>query len=89
MINPALNVNKSFREQVEKCMYTTFGEITQPFIKSTLSKNSTSVLASIMFYEIRADNPKKAYRLLNCVIYTIIKNYVCIDYLACKKTQVK
>ena len=70
-------------------MYTTFGEITQPFIKSTLSKNSTSVLASIMFYEIGADNTQKAYRVLNCVIYTIIKNYVCIDYLACKKTQVK
>ena len=35
MIIPGLNVNKSFREQVEICMYTTFGEITQPFIKAT------------------------------------------------------
>ena len=26
MINPTLNVNKDFREKVEKCMYTTFGE---------------------------------------------------------------
>ena len=25
MINPGLNVNKAFREQVEKCLYTTFG----------------------------------------------------------------
>ena len=48
--NPGLNVNKAFREQVEKCMYTTFGEITQPFIKSTLAKNNTSVLALIAFY---------------------------------------
>ena len=32
MINPGLNVNKASREQVEKCMFTTFGEITQPFI---------------------------------------------------------
>ena len=40
-------------------MYTTFGEITQPFIKSTLEKNNTSVLALIMFYETRGD--KKAY----------------------------
>ena len=38
MINPGLNVNKAFREQVQTCMYTTFGEITQPFIKSTLAK---------------------------------------------------
>ena len=44
MINPGFNVNKFFRDQVEKCMYTTFDEITQPFIKSTFSKNDTSVL---------------------------------------------
>ena len=44
MINTDLNVNKDFREKVEKCMYTTFGEITQPFIKATLAKNNTGVL---------------------------------------------
>ena len=38
MINPGLNVNKAFREQVEECVYTTFGEITQTFIKYTLEK---------------------------------------------------
>ena len=38
MINTGLNVKKAFREKVEKCMYTTFGEIKQPFIKSTLAK---------------------------------------------------
>ena len=38
MINKGLNVNKAFREQVEKYMYTTFGEITQLFIKATLEK---------------------------------------------------
>ena len=38
MISPGLNVIKSFKEQVDKCMYTTFGEIKQPFIKSTLAK---------------------------------------------------
>ena len=36
--NSSLNINKSFRDQVQKCMYTIFGEITQPFIKVTLSK---------------------------------------------------
>ena len=50
MINPGLNVNKAFREKVEKCVYTTFDEITQPFIKSTLAKNNTSMLALIIFY---------------------------------------
>ena len=58
MINPGLNVNKAFREKVGKCMYTKFGEITQLFIKATLAKNNTSVLALIMVYETRQDNPK-------------------------------
>ena len=87
MINTCLNVNKAFREKVEKCMYTTFGEITQPFIKATLAKNNTSVLALIMFDETISDNPKKYFMVLSCVIYITIKNYVCIDYLACQSKQ--
>ena len=64
-------------------MHTTFGEITQPFIKPTLSKNNTRVLALIKFYETVGDNPKKYFRLLSCVIYTIIKKYVFIYYITC------
>ena len=37
-----------------------------------------------MFHETGVYNPKKDYRVLSCIIYTIIKNYVCIDYLSCK-----
>ena len=44
MLNTGLNVNKDFRVQVDKCMYTKFGETTQPFIKYRLAKNNTSVL---------------------------------------------
>ena len=44
-INPDLNVNKAFIEQVENLMYNTSGEITKSFIKATSSKNNTSVLA--------------------------------------------
>ena len=44
MINKGLNVNKTFREQVEKCMFTTFGAITKTFIKSTLLEKNTRVL---------------------------------------------
>ena len=62
-------------------MYTTFVEITQPFIEATLPKKNTSVLELIMFYDTRADNPRKAFRVLSCVIYNIMKNYFCIDYL--------
>ena len=84
MTNPVLNVNKSFKEQVETFMYTTFCEITQPFIKSILSKRNTSVLALIMFYYTRADNPNIAFRVLSFVVYTIINNYVYIGYLGCQ-----
>ena len=34
-----------------------------------------------MFYETRK-NPNKVFKVLSCVIYTIISNCVCIDYLA-------
>ena len=36
IINPGLNVNKSFRDQVKTFMLAKFGEITQLFIKATL-----------------------------------------------------
>ena len=50
MINPFLNVNKYFREQVDKYMNTLFGAIAQPFIKATLLKNKIRVLALVMYY---------------------------------------
>ena len=84
MINTCLNVNKVFIYQVEKYMYDTFGEITQHFIKATLSKENTSVFTLIMFYETGEENHRKYFKVLCCVIYTVIKNYVCIDYLAFK-----
>ena len=87
MINTGLNVNKDFREQVKYFMFTTFGVITPPFIKSILLNKNTSVLALITFYETRAD--EKAYKVLSCVIYTVIKNYVSIDYLDCQPKQIK
>ena len=40
------------------------------------------MLELLMFYKTRADNNNKYFRVLSCVINTIIRNYVCIDYLA-------
>ena len=37
-----------------------------------------------MIYETRNKNVMKYFRLLICVIYTIIDNYVYIDYLDCQ-----
>ena len=43
MTNPTLNIRKSFKEQVTKCMKTTFGAITQPHISKILSNKYESV----------------------------------------------
>ena len=40
-----------------------------------------------MLYETRYKNTMKALRMLSCVIYAFIENYVCIDYLACQSKK--
>ena len=52
----SLNINKAFREQVNKGMKNTFFTITQPHIKTTWSKNKTRVLALLILNETR-NNP--------------------------------
>ena len=47
IIHPSLHINKAFRDQVGKCMNTTFGELTQPFIKTTLFKNTHKCVSII------------------------------------------
>ena len=89
MINPNFHVNKDFREQVDKFMNNTFGALTQPFIRKKPTKNNTSVLALLMFHETRVINSGKSFGVLRYVIYTIFDNYVCTNYLACKKKQLK
>ena len=50
-----------------------------------LKKKITRVLSLLMIYDTRAENI--SYTVLSCVIYTIIKIYVCIDYLAFQSKQ--
>ena len=64
MINPKLNINKALIQRVDKNMNTTFGEIIQPPIRTTLTKKNTRVLALLLSYKIR-QNPKKAFRVLS------------------------
>ena len=49
-----------------------------------MSKNNTIVLALLIFHETSVIKPKKRFRVLSCVSYKIIDNYVCIDYLDCQ-----
>ena len=47
-------------------------------------RNNTCVMAIIMIYDNNGGNARIVYRLLTCVVYSLIGNYVCIDYLSCQ-----
>ena len=85
IIKPSINCNKVFREQVEKFSSVSFYKITIKTIIYFLRKKNTCVMALIMFYENNGEKTKKVYKVLSCVIYSLIDNYVCIDYLSCQK----
>ena len=53
-------------------------------IRGCLKNKNTCIIALILFYENNGANPKKMYSVLSCVIYYLIDNYVCIDYLSCQ-----
>ena len=48
-----------------------------------MRKKDACVIALVTFYETKTKNPTKVYRVLICVFYYVIVNYVCIDYLCC------
>ena len=84
MINPSLNINNSFRTQIEKLLSVSFSARTMKSIKNSLMKKNTFVMALIIIYENNGDIPKTLYRVLSCVVYYLIDNYICIDYLSCQ-----
>ena len=86
MLNPHLNKYKAFKDQVKSCLSSTFGADTNKHINKTLMKRDTRVLSLVVFYELGNINPGKMFKVLSCVIYTIIDRYVCIDYLG---TEIK
>ena len=51
------------------------------FYKKNMKKKTTCVLGLVIFYETRHKNVTKYFRVLSCFIYSIIENYVYIDYL--------
>ena len=84
VINPSLNFNNEFITQVEKCLGVSFSIRTMKTINNCLMKNNTCVMAPMMIYENNGGIPKKLYRVLCCVFYTLIENCFCIDYLSCQ-----
>ena len=74
MINPSLHVNKEFKEQVEKFMNTTFGELTQHFIKTALKKKQ--MCFRIFFFLMK----RFRFRILGEVKILYYLRYFIIDY---------
>ena len=81
MFNPTLHATEFFREQVKACLNNKFGQDTNKHIIKPLMKRNTRVLALVVFYELGNINPRKMFKVLSCIIYTIIDRYVCIAYL--------
>ena len=80
MLNPVLNINKAFRKKVQINLALTFDSKTMIPIKKVLRKDNNCVISLMMFYE----NIKiKILKVLSSVIYCIMENYVCADYLCC------
>ena len=69
-------------------LINTFGADTNKHINRTLMKQDTRVLALVVFYELGNFNPRKMFRVLSCVIYTIIDRCVCIDYLVTETKKI-
>ena len=80
-INPSLNCSKVFIVQVEKCLSVSFHSGTMETNRYCLKENNKCVMALIIVYENNGIKPKKVYRELSCVVYSLVDNYVCIDYL--------
>ena len=84
MINPSLNFNNVFRTQVEKCWSVSLSDSTIKTIKYCLINKNTCVMELIMIYENNGEIPKTFYIVLSFVVYSLIDNYFCIDFLSCQ-----
>ena len=72
---------------MKACLSNTFGANTNKHINDILLRPNTRVIALIVNYEHGGFSTRKFFKVLSCVIYTIIDRYVCIDYLCTEKNR--
>ena len=87
MLNPTLYKNKVFKDQVKSCLGNTFGADTDKHINNILLRHNTRVISLIVNYEHGSFKTRKVFKVLSCVIYTIIDKCVCIEYLCTEKKR--
>ena len=46
--------------------------------------NNTYVMELKTIYDNIREKPEIVFRVLSCVVYSLLENYVCIDYLSCQ-----
>ena len=88
-MDPTLNRNRPFKDQVKVCLKHTFGPDTNSRFSKILQKSNTRVLALVIFYYSGEKIIRKLFRVLSGVIYTTIDKYVCVDYLGSDKSRLK
>ena len=81
---PYITCQQGVHRSSLKCSKEAFNSSTQTGIKSVIKKENTCVIAIVVFYETRTTNPMKVCRVLSCVVYYVVYNYVCIEYLGCQ-----
>ena len=70
MMNPNLNKNRAFREQVKVCLKNIFGPYTNTHIGITSLVNNTRVLALVILYEDWGNTYKENFQSVEfCNIY--------------------
>ena len=84
MINHSPKFNNAFLTQVEIFLGDYLYISTMKTIKNCIMKKNTSIIALIIIYENNGKDTKTVYKVLICVVYTLIENYVCIEYLSCQ-----
>ena len=80
-----LYTKKVLKDQVKACLGNTFGADTNKHINDILLRPNTIVLALIVNYEHGSFSTSRLFKVLSCVVNTIINKYVCIDYLCTEK----
>ena len=53
MINPTLQVDKVFRDKVEKCLRDTFHQNNMEGIRNVIRKKDTCGISLVIFYETK------------------------------------
>ena len=80
MLTHELNINKAPKEQVKSNLEKFFSGAKMKPVRKVLKKGNNYVLSLMIFYE---NIKNMIFKALIPIVYYIMDNYVCVDYLCC------